>query len=119
MPQRRVQDRPGDGATVTAPPPGSQSELPAQLTRDADAVQIVAKARIDPRTGAIRAMVGGYDFARSEYNRAVLARRQPGSSFKPIIYATAMNQGMSPATVVLDAKGVSTRFECSTVCSNR
>ena len=62
-----------------------------------------ALVAIDPKTGAIRAMVGGYDFARSEYNRAVLARRQPGSSFKPIIYATAMNQGMSPATVVLDA----------------
>ncbi|MBA2484734.1 MAG: PBP1A family penicillin-binding protein [Nitrospira sp.] len=58
---------------------------------------------IDPKTGAVRAMVGGYDFTRSEYNRAVLARRQPGSAFKPIIYATAMNQGMSPATVVLDA----------------
>jgi penicillin-binding protein 1A len=58
---------------------------------------------IDPKTGAIRAMVGGYDFARSEYNRAVLAHRQPGSAFKPIIYATAMNQGMSPATVVLDS----------------
>ncbi|MBI4401645.1 MAG: PBP1A family penicillin-binding protein [Nitrospirae bacterium] len=58
---------------------------------------------IDPRTGAIRAMVGGYDFARSEYNRAVLAHRQPGSAFKPIIYATALNEGLSPATVVLDA----------------
>ena len=58
---------------------------------------------LDPKTGAVRAMVGGYDFTRSEYNRAVLARRQPGSAFKPIIYATAMNQGMSPATVVLDA----------------
>ncbi len=62
-----------------------------------------AMVAVDPKTGAIRAMVGGYDFARSEYNRAVLAHRQPGSSFKPIIYATAMNQGMSPATVVLDA----------------
>jgi penicillin-binding protein 1A len=58
---------------------------------------------LDPKTGAIRAMVGGYDFARSEYNRAVLAHRQPGSAFKPIIYATAINQGMSPATVVLDS----------------
>jgi penicillin-binding protein 1A len=58
---------------------------------------------IDPKTGAIRAMVGGYEFARSEYNRAVLAHRQPGSAFKPIIYATAMNQGMSPASMVLDA----------------
>ncbi|MGQ0811820.1 MAG: penicillin-binding protein 1A [Nitrospiraceae bacterium] len=58
---------------------------------------------LDPKTGAIRAMVGGYDFVRSEYNRAVMARRQPGSAFKPIIYATAMSQGMSPATLVMDA----------------
>ncbi|MFM8552336.1 MAG: penicillin-binding protein 1A, partial [Nitrospiraceae bacterium] len=58
---------------------------------------------IDPRTGAIRAMVGGVDFARSEYNRAVTAHRQPGSAFKPIIYATAMSEGLSPATPVLDA----------------
>ncbi|MCC2641920.1 MAG: mrcA [Nitrospira sp.] len=66
---------------------------------------------IDPKTGAIRAMVGGYDFTRSEYNRAVLARRQPGSAFKPIIYATAMNQGMSPATIVLDAPVVYEQVE--------
>jgi penicillin-binding protein 1A len=58
---------------------------------------------LDPRTGAIRAMVGGYDFSRSEYNRAVQAHRQPGSAFKPLIYATAMSQGMSPATQILDA----------------
>lgn len=58
---------------------------------------------LEPDKGAIRAMVGGYDFGRSEYNRAVQAHRQPGSSFKPIIYATAMNQGMSPASVILDA----------------
>ncbi len=58
---------------------------------------------LDPKTGAIRAMVGGYDFSRSEYNRAVQAHRQPGSAFKPLIYATAMSQGMSPATQILDA----------------
>ena len=58
---------------------------------------------LEPGNGAIRAMVGGYDFGRSEYNRAVQARRQPGSAFKPIIYATAMSQGMSPASVILDA----------------
>jgi penicillin-binding protein 1A len=58
---------------------------------------------MEPSKGAIRAMVGGYDFSRSEYNRAVQARRQPGSAFKPIIYATAVNQGMSPASVILDA----------------
>ena len=58
---------------------------------------------IDPTLGAIRAMVGGYDFSRSEYNRAVQAHRQPGSAFKPLIYATAMSQGLSPATQILDA----------------
>ena len=58
---------------------------------------------IDPSVGAIRAMVGGYDFSRSEYNRAVQAHRQPGSAFKPLIYATAMSQGLSPATQILDA----------------
>lgn len=58
---------------------------------------------IDPRTGAVKAMVGGYDFTRSEYNRAVTAHRQPGSAFKPIIYATAMSEGLSPATPVIDA----------------
>jgi penicillin-binding protein 1A len=58
---------------------------------------------IDPKDGAIKAMVGGYDFSRSEYNRAVQAHRQPGSAFKPLIYATAMSQGLSPATQILDA----------------
>lgn len=58
---------------------------------------------IDPRTGAVKALVGGYDFTRSEYNRAVTAHRQPGSAFKPIIYATAMSEGLSPATPVIDA----------------
>ncbi len=58
---------------------------------------------IDPKSGAIQAMVGGVDFSRSEYNRAVQAHRQPGSAFKPLIYATAMSQGLSPATQILDA----------------
>ena len=58
---------------------------------------------IDPRTGAVRAMVGGYQFERSQFNRALLALRQPGSAFKPIIYATAIDQGLTPATLILDA----------------
>ncbi|HEX9741453.1 MAG TPA: PBP1A family penicillin-binding protein, partial [Nitrospiraceae bacterium] len=61
-----------------------------------------ALVAIDPRNGSIRAMVGGYDFARSEYNRVITARRQPGSAFKPIIYAAAFNEGLSPASVVMD-----------------
>ena len=66
---------------------------------------------IEPGSGAIRTMVGGYDFNRSEYNRAVQARRQPGSAFKPIIYATAINQGMGPASVILDAPVVYEQVE--------
>ena len=58
---------------------------------------------LDPRTGAVVGMVGGYDFRRSEYNRTVLSRRQPGSAFKPIIYATAINQGLSPGTPIVDS----------------
>ena len=66
---------------------------------------------IEPGSGAILAMVGGYDFTRSEYNRAVQAKRQPGSAFKPIIYAAAVDQGMSPASVVLDAPVVYEQVE--------
>ncbi|GKS59829.1 penicillin-binding protein 1A [Nitrospira sp.] len=62
-----------------------------------------ALVALDPASGAVRAMVGGYDFSRSEYNRAVMAHRQPGSAFKPIIYAAALAQGLGPASVVLDA----------------
>ena len=57
---------------------------------------------IEPQTGYVRAMVGGYDFFRSEFNRAVQARRQPGSAFKPFIYVAALESGLTPATQVAD-----------------
>src|SRR3989442_1149256 len=52
---------------------------------------------IEPQTGYVRAMVGGYDFFRSEFNRAVQARRQPGSAFKPFVYVAALESGFTPA----------------------
>ncbi|MDI6776591.1 MAG: PBP1A family penicillin-binding protein [Syntrophales bacterium] len=58
---------------------------------------------LDARTGAIRAMVGGRDFKRSEFNRATQARRQPGSAFKPFIYTAAFDKGMTPATKLIDS----------------
>ncbi len=58
---------------------------------------------MDAKTGAIRAMVGGRDFTQSEFNRATQSKRQPGSAFKPFIYAAAFDQGMNPATTILDA----------------
>jgi penicillin-binding protein 1A len=58
---------------------------------------------LDPRTGAVRAMVGGFDFAKSSFNHVTQAWRQPGSSFKPFIYSAALEKGFTPATVVNDA----------------
>jgi penicillin-binding protein 1A len=57
---------------------------------------------IDPRTGAVRALIGGRDFDDSKFNRATQALRQPGSTFKPIVYATAVQNGRSPATSIED-----------------
>ena len=62
-----------------------------------------ALVAMDPRTGRVLAMVGGFSFARSEFNRATQALRQPGSSFKPIVYSAALDNGYTPASVVLDA----------------
>jgi len=70
---------------------------------------------IDPATGAVKAMVGGYDFKRSEFNRAIAAKRQPGSAFKPIIYATAIERGLTPATLVVDNPVVYTDEELDKV----
>ncbi|MEZ5538332.1 MAG: penicillin-binding protein 1A [Thiolinea sp.] len=58
---------------------------------------------LDPENGAIRAVMGGYDYYLSKFNRATQAMRQPGSSFKPIIYSAAMTKGLSPTSIVNDA----------------
>jgi len=58
---------------------------------------------MDPRDGAIRALVGGFDFGRSQYNHVTQALRQPGSAFKPFIYSAALEKGFTTATVINDA----------------
>jgi len=58
---------------------------------------------LEPDTGALRALIGGFSFAGNKFNRATQARRQPGSSFKPFIYAAAFERGFNPASIVLDA----------------
>jgi len=62
-----------------------------------------ALVAMDPRTGRVLAMVGGFSYSESEFNRATQALRQPGSSFKPIVYSAALDNGYTPASVVLDA----------------
>jgi len=61
-----------------------------------------AMVAIDPNTGRVLAMVGGYSFSLSNFNRATQAWRQPGSSFKPFVYATALENGFTPASIVID-----------------
>jgi penicillin-binding protein 1A len=58
---------------------------------------------LDPKTGDIKALVGGYDFSRSKYNRVVQSRRQPGSSFKPFLYSASLERGFTTASLVNDA----------------
>ncbi|WP_290542662.1 penicillin-binding protein 1A [Aestuariivirga sp.] len=62
-----------------------------------------AMIAMDPHTGRVLALVGGFSYGRSQFNRAVQALRQPGSSFKPIVYAAALDNGYSPASVIMDA----------------
>ena len=76
------------GAVVYVLPAGGQQAYLAQLP----AVQ-GAFVSLDPQDGAITALVGGFDFYESKFNRVLQARRQPGSSFKPFIYSGALEQG--------------------------
>ncbi|MBL8361137.1 MAG: penicillin-binding protein 1A [Rubrivivax sp.] len=62
-----------------------------------------ALVALDPRTGAVRAMVGGFDFGKNKFNHVTQAWRQPGSAFKPFIYSAALEKGITPLTVVNDA----------------
>ena len=54
-------------------------------------------------TGHVKAMVGGRDFAKNQFNRAIQSKRQPGSAFKPIIYAAALDKGYTPSSVIIDS----------------
>lgn len=77
----------GSGSAQLAQPPGAQSALVA----------------LDPKDGAIAALVGGFDFFANNFNRAIQAHRQPGSGFKPFLYSSALENGFTPASVLLDA----------------
>ncbi|MGO4439825.1 transglycosylase domain-containing protein [Rhizobium sp. RAF56] len=74
------------------------------LDRDGRKLNALQAALVSvDRTGAVRALVGGKDYAESQYNRAVTAKRQPGSAFKPFVYAAAMEMGMTPLSMRNDA----------------
>ncbi len=62
---------------------------------------------LDAKTGHVEALVGGSDFSKTQFNRATQARRQPGSAFKPVIYAAALDKGYNPSSVIIDAPFIS------------
>jgi penicillin-binding protein 1A len=88
-------------------PPKDGEKAPRYALSQEPAAQ-GALLSIDVETGNVDAMIGGYDFDESQFNRAVQAKRQPGSSFKPIIYAEALRHGYTPATIVYDTPMVFT-----------
>ena len=107
---RRIGDvvQPGDVVMVEPPPDtaSTPSRTPAKLERLA--LRQIPKVQgalvsLDPATGRVLAMTGGWSAESSQFNRATQAQRQPGSSFKPIVYLTALEAGYSPSQKVLDA----------------
>ncbi|MBF0189857.1 MAG: PBP1A family penicillin-binding protein [Magnetococcales bacterium] len=89
---------PGD-VILVEPPEGKRTHYTLAQEPNAEAALVC----MDPHTGQVLAMVGGYDFSRSEFNRAIQSMRQPGSSFKPFIYTAAMDKGYSPVDRVDDS----------------
>ncbi|MEE9614602.1 MAG: PBP1A family penicillin-binding protein [Thermodesulfobacteriota bacterium] len=82
-------------------PETESSPIPLKLEQEPLAQ--AALLAMEPETGYVKAMVGGGDFSKSQFNRAIQAQRQPGSAFKPIIYTAALDSEFTPATIVVDS----------------
>lgn len=99
--------RPGDVLRVRLkgePEVDESSDNPVyEVEIDTDLMVQGAAVVMDPHTGDVRAMVGGTNFNGSQFNRATQALRQPGSSFKPLVYAAALDEKFTPATIIVDA----------------
>ena len=94
--------RVGDIVRINPEQTASSSALPTWLLTQLPDIQ-GALIAMDPHNGAVRALVGGYDFYRNQYNYALQAQRQPGSGFKPFVYSSALSRGITPADIFLDA----------------
>jgi penicillin-binding protein 1A len=81
----------------------AKKDLPLLFTLEQEPLVQGALLCLDPKTGYVKAMVGGRDFGESQFNRAISSRRQPGSAFKPIIYAAALEKGYTPSTILMDS----------------
>ena len=105
LPDENVDRAPAQAAEVL-----TRGDVIYTVGRTADSLLFVqvpeaqsALVSVDPRDGAVVALVGGFDYFQSKFNRVIQARRQPGSGFKPFIYSAAFDKGYTPASVVLDA----------------
>lgn len=93
--------KPGDVIYVRIKNPGTKKLQPEFILEQEPEMEGAVVA-IEPYTGFIKAMVGGFDYSRSEFNRALYAKRQPGSAFKPVIYAAALDNGFTQASILVD-----------------
>jgi len=101
LPSLAAETKEGEAtASIDGPPPAPLDV--ARLDLWQDPIVEGALLSIDNETGDVIAMVGGYDFERSEFNRAVQAQRQPGSAFKPFIYGAALTRGYTPVSTLID-----------------
>ncbi len=94
--------KPGDVIYVRIKETQKGSNIPI-LTLDQEPIVQGALICIEPGTGYVKAMIGGRDFSESQFNRAIYSRRQPGSAFKPIIYAAALEKGYNPSSKIMDS----------------
>jgi penicillin-binding protein 1A len=103
----RVHEVADTGATSTASAGSSKDDNPAADRTHWELEQIPAAQSamvvLSPDNGAVKALVGGFNFQLSKFNRAVQTQRQPGSSFKPFIYSAAFSRGYTPSTIINDA----------------
>ncbi len=105
LPDEKVDRSPSGAADIF-----SRGDVIYTVGNSADNLQFVqvpeaqsALVALDPRDGAVVALVGGFDFFQSKFNRVTQARRQPGSGFKPFVYSAAFDKGYTPASIVVDA----------------
>jgi penicillin-binding protein 1A len=90
--------KPADDGTPAAPDESLKGQWSLQQVPQVGGALVA----MDPHTGRVLAIVGGFSFAASQFDRATQARRQPGSSFKPIIYTTALDNGYTPSSIIVD-----------------
>lgn len=96
---RRASDVLAAGDVIIAQPiEGKQGQFSLRQVPKVNGAMVV----MDPHNGRVLAMSGGYSYQGSEFNRATQARRQPGSSFKPVVYLTALENGFTPSTIIMD-----------------